>query len=143
MYFHVCNICDIVFPSFRSISLYLNWCTRPSDKFYGSKFVQQNSFMAQRYFSKIVLWLKNRYKELSYSSNKKVLKNVAQKKFLNFFHNLILGRTSNTTLRILSVKWVPPPLYGQNFRHKKVTDLGGTPPPLLRTSPQKKFLKKC
>ena len=22
----------------------------------------------------------------------------------------------------------PPPLYGQNFRQKKVTDLGGTPP---------------
>ena len=35
----VCNICDIVFPSFRSISLYLNWCTKPPDKLYGSKIV--------------------------------------------------------------------------------------------------------
>ena len=39
MYFHVSNICDIVFPSFRFISLYLNWCTRPSDMFYGSRIV--------------------------------------------------------------------------------------------------------
>ena len=30
----------------------------------------------------------------------------------------------------------PPPLYGQNFCQQKVTDLGGTPPP-LRTFPQK------
>ena len=40
MYFHVSNICDIVFPSLRSICLYLNWCTRPSDKFYGSKILR-------------------------------------------------------------------------------------------------------
>ena len=36
--FHICNVCDIVFPSLRSICLYLNWCTRPSDNFYNSKF---------------------------------------------------------------------------------------------------------
>ena len=36
--FHICNVCDIVFPSLRSICLYLNWCTRPSDNFYSSKF---------------------------------------------------------------------------------------------------------
>ena len=34
--FHICNVCDIVFPSLRSICLYLNWCTRTSDNFYNS-----------------------------------------------------------------------------------------------------------
>ena len=53
-----------------------------------------------------------------------------------------LGRRSDTTLRILSVRGVPPPLYGQNFRQKKVTDLGGTPfPPFTDFSP-KIFFKK-
>ena len=46
-----CNICDIVFPSFRSISLYLNWCTKPSDKLYGSKIVLKTSFfLLKTYF---------------------------------------------------------------------------------------------
>ena len=39
-----------------------------------------------------------------------------------------LGRTSNTTLRILSVRGVPPPPFTDKiFAKKKVTDLGGTP----------------
>ena len=42
----------------------------------------------------------------------------------NLIHppSYILGATSNTTLRILSVRGVPPPLYGQNFRQQKITD---------------------
>ena len=76
-------------------------------------------------------------------------KDIFAKTNFNFlgkeFENLEeeLGKGSNTTLRILSVRGVPPPLYGQNFRQKKVTDLGGTPPPPLRTFPQKMFFKKC
>ena len=43
-----------------------------------------------------------------------------------------LGRTSNTILRILSVRGVPPPpLYGQNFLQKKGYGFGGYPPPPL------------
>ena len=59
-------------------------------------------------------------------------------------HKLLrsLGRPSNTTLRILSVRGVTPTLYGQNFRKKGVTDLGGTPSPPLRTFPRKFFFKK-
>ena len=38
-----------------------------------------------------------------------------------------LGRTSNTTLRILSVRGVPPSPLRTKFRKKKVTDLGGNP----------------
>ena len=40
-----------------------------------------------------------------------------------------LGGTSNTTLRILSVRGVPPSLYGQNFLKKKGYGYGGYPPP--------------
>ena len=39
-------------------------------------------------------------------------------------------------------KGVPPPLYGQNFRKKKVTDLGGTPPSPFTDIPPKKILQK-
>ena len=54
----------------------------------------------------------------------------------------VLGKRSNTTLRILSVRGVPPPLYGQNFRQKKVTDLGGTPLPPFTDIPPKNVLQK-
>ena len=38
-----------------------------------------------------------------------------------------LGRTSNTTLRILSIRGVPPPPFTDKiFSKKKVTDSGGT-----------------
>ena len=49
----------------------------------------------------------------------------------------MLGRVSNTTLWILPVSGVPPPL--QNlFGKKGVTDLGGTPlPPFTDFSPKK------
>ena len=56
---------------------------------------------------------------------------------------LPLGRTSNTTLRILSVRGVPPPLWTK-FSPKKRLRIWGVPPlPPLRTFPRKMFFKKC
>ena len=49
----------------------------------------------------------------------------------------LLGKTSNTTLRILSVRGVPSPLYGQNFRQKKSYGFGRyLPSPLYGFSPE-------
>ena len=45
-------------------------------------------------------------------------------------------------MRILSVRGVPTPLYGQNFRQKKVTDLGGTPLPPFTDIFPKNVLQK-
>ena len=61
-----------------------------------------------------------------------------------FDHILIihLGRTSNTTLQILSVRGVPPPPFTDFFSGKKgFSDLGGSPPPFT-DFPPKIFLKK-
>ena len=54
----------------------------------------------------------------------------------------VLGKPPNTTLRILSVRGVPPPPFTDFFSGKKgVTDLGGTPlPPFTDFSP-KNFLQ--
>ena len=55
-----------------------------------------------------------------------------------------LGSPPNTTLRILSVRGVPPPFTDFFSGKKGVTDLGGTPPPTprLRIFPRKFSLKK-
>ena len=55
---------------------------------------------------------------------------------------MYLGGTSNTTLRILSVRGVPPPFTDKIFAKKKVTDLGGTPPPPFTDIPPKNVLQK-
>ena len=54
----------------------------------------------------------------------------------------ILGKTSNTTLRILSVRGVPPPFTDFFSGKKGVTDLGGTPLPPFTDFPPKIFLQK-
>ena len=58
------------------------------------------------------------------------------------FFPLHLGKTSNSTLRILSVRGVPLPPLRTKFSPKKVTDLGGTPPSPLTDTPPKNFLQK-
>ena len=63
---------------------------------------------------------------------------------ISLFSADTLGGTSNTTLRILSVRGVPPLLYGQNFRQKKGYGFGGyPPPPLYGHSPEKSSLKSA
>ena len=54
-----------------------------------------------------------------------------------------LGKTSNTTLQILSVRGVPhTPLRTKFSTKKELRILGGTPSPPLQTFPRKFFLQK-
>ena len=65
-----------------------------------------------------------------------ILKNMVWQQ-LNSLH--VKGKPSNTTLRILFVRGVPPPLYRQTFRQGRSHGLRGPPPPPLRTF----FAQKC
>ena len=67
---------------------------------------------------------------------------VRPKRQDRYFVKSYLGKTSNTTLRILSVRGVPPPLYGLFFWQKRSYGFGGAPPPRLRIFPRKFSLKK-
>ena len=59
-------------------------------------------------------------------------------------HIFSLGRTSNTTLRNLSVRGVPlPPFTDEIFAKKKLRIWGGPPSPPLRTFSQKCSLKSA
>ena len=74
-------------------------------------------------------------------SLRKLDKGLFQREAWNY--RCSLGARSNTTLRILSVRGVPPPLTDKNFAKKKLRIWGVPPSPPLRTFPQKNIFKKC
>ena len=86
--FHICNVCDIVFPSLRSICLYLNWCTRSSDNFYKSS----SSFFLLHFFA-TVFWILF----FSHLSTSYIWKWISSQYFQPYFRNIKHTRWNDKT----------------------------------------------